>query len=330
MRNSNIELIRIIAILFILFEHAIIFLYNPVDFSIAQPYWIIPKEIASILCSFFIIGVNVFILISGFFTIKLNLRKVLYLWYTCAFYELFCLIVKVLIGEAVSFKDCLKVILSLDNGWFMPTYLALMLLSPILNLFIIKSSKKDLLFTLFCLLLCNCYLGYMRNKLNNPDGFSLLNFVNLYFIGAYIRQYLLSDAIPFLRIFSIYILSTCVIFIMSLHKGGIFAFSYNSPFVLLASISFFCFFAKKMDFKSEIVNKGAQYAFPIFLTNSTFIGIIRSYQLNDYGHLIILPLLFLLYFIVIGIVDQIRKIIGPLIIESIGDFLQRYYKKILE
>ena len=42
-RDSSIELIRIIAILFILFEHIVVFTFNPVGFPINEPHLIEDK-----------------------------------------------------------------------------------------------------------------------------------------------------------------------------------------------------------------------------------------------------------------------------------------------
>lgn len=80
-RKSNIELLRIVAM-------AMIVVYHVIIHGIA-PTGILPKTIPPMLCAPVIFGVNLFVLISGYFGIKLSWRSFLSLMYIIAFYKLF-------------------------------------------------------------------------------------------------------------------------------------------------------------------------------------------------------------------------------------------------
>ena len=84
-RESNIELLRIIVMLFILMHHLIVHALCP---SVLSGKVELSAEYAtySIMEGFFYVGVNVFLLISGYFGIRLRARRIWSLYLQLAFY----------------------------------------------------------------------------------------------------------------------------------------------------------------------------------------------------------------------------------------------------
>lgn len=84
-RESNFEILRILAIFCVFSHHFLLHTFK--EFDIAQ----------NALNSFFIIGVDIFIILSGWFQIKFSIKKLLYLYLTCILCGLFSQGINVLI-----------------------------------------------------------------------------------------------------------------------------------------------------------------------------------------------------------------------------------------
>ena len=96
-RQSNIELCRIISILFIIFLHS--------DFSVfGYPSNLNDVKWPLILGeSFSIIGVNVFLIISGYFSISIKKKSLFNLFYICLFYFILRIFVDIVCYSDISF-----------------------------------------------------------------------------------------------------------------------------------------------------------------------------------------------------------------------------------
>lgn len=138
MRQSNIELLRIISMFFVLIVHACFQSTGVPNYAVFQSNEI--KTITEIILEFIAIpAVNVFILISGYFGIKCKFNNVLNIIYIIFFLRL---------AMTICFINTINVnaetILLLIPGykdWFTSTYMLLLILSPILNTYIYNVSN---------------------------------------------------------------------------------------------------------------------------------------------------------------------------------------------
>lgn len=121
-RSSNLELLRIIAMFAIFMLHSGI---RSHDLSVAN----------DILRQFSLVGVNVFILISGYFGIRLTLIRVLNLLFIVLFWQ------SILYVVGSHDKSFVEFVVWPCHGWFVGTYFELMLLAPFLNRFVEFSSE---------------------------------------------------------------------------------------------------------------------------------------------------------------------------------------------
>ena len=78
LRNSNIELLRIVAMLFIISHHFLVHGMNIWQDSSWDNLTLLSLD------SLFFIGVNVFVLISGYYTIRFDWKKLLRLYLLAA------------------------------------------------------------------------------------------------------------------------------------------------------------------------------------------------------------------------------------------------------
>lgn len=132
-RESNIELLRIIAMIMIIVHHFELFAGNSNIGNLSLNSYI---EIA--LFSFGKLGVNIFVIISGYFLInsKFSTKKIFKLWMQILFYSVGIIgILKLLNIVDINLKEMLKYFLpiSYKKYWFASTYMYLYLMFPFLN-----------------------------------------------------------------------------------------------------------------------------------------------------------------------------------------------------
>ncbi len=269
-RNTNLEIARIVSAVFIILSHFAI--HGKLSFNDNTPF----LNIAFIyfISSLGKIGVNIFVLISGYFLInsKFRLSKVIKLYLTIFTYSIIIAIILKLTGYEESIIYGLLPI-SLNLWWFATAYFILYLLTPLINIFLNYISKrafKTILIVLF-IILSVFPTVLIGNKFNVPN---LLLLLEIYCIGAYIAKYglriekLNTEKIILLFItFSVinYILTIIALFDIIKTGDPLFFCGQNKVFVVIISVLLFLYF-KKLEVKhSSIINTTAATTFGIYL-----------------------------------------------------------------
>ncbi len=276
-RQSNFELLRIVAMFLVLIVHADFFSIGMPSRTDITEYPVssfmrLTVESLALVC------VNVYIVISGYFTIKIKQKSVLSFIFMVVFWRAF-----VSGGFVVSeylhlttlnltFKKCLMLLIPGYDDWFVMCYILLMFFAPILNAFIEKSSLRQLwLFVLAYEGLQVVFAWWLGVVHGFGEGYSVLSFVGLYIMGAAIRR---TDMNFIRKPILLYVLvSVCSVLLVivaahisdsmfgrQLRKMG----AYNGLFVLLATMFLFVAF-KRLSFSSKIVNSIAASAFAVYL-----------------------------------------------------------------
>ena len=276
-RLSNIELLRIIAMLMILLLHANGAL-GPVS---AEEVTSSPvTSFLRALCEqASIIGVNVFILISGWFGIRAKVKGLMNFFFQVAFCSIFIAIFFKLSGLEITggLKDVLLACTGLPY-WFVTAYIILFMLSPVLNAFAQTADKKTYMLFLLGFFIVQQIYGRFGDQGHFQAGYSAISFVGLYLLSGYVRRY------PFkLTTFSAgvdFLIYAVIVFGATLYNyltpGGVpyggphSTFDYNNIVVIVSSLYFFLGFTK-MDFESKGVNWLAASAFSIYLIHMNFL-----------------------------------------------------------
>lgn len=145
-RVSNMELLRIVSMLFVLILHA-----NFLCIHAPSPEELNDTPFSTFIRCFMesltIVAVDVFVLISGWFGIKFSFAKLgafcfQILFFTLGFFLFFAIINP---SEAFTIDKIKGVLLMNGDYWFVKSYIVLFLLSPILNAFVEHSSKNSFL-----------------------------------------------------------------------------------------------------------------------------------------------------------------------------------------
>ena len=190
-RASNFELLRILAMLFILILHANFLAFRfPSQVAIhSRPLLALGQVWSEALA---IVGVNVFILISGYFGIRTRIKGIVSLLFQALFYTVGVYCTLVILGiepfDQGTFVDSLMP-LHRKSEWFLPTYLSLMLFAPLLNAFVRLTDERGLRHYLLLFFLIEFLLGFMNDQLEVKDGYSLFSFAGIYLVGRYLRLY---------------------------------------------------------------------------------------------------------------------------------------------
>lgn len=270
-RNSNFELLRIIAMTFIVIWHISIHAQKG---ELASHNYIIALTIT---------GVNLFVLISGYFGIKLNWNSLLTLIGTVAFYNFASVICKWQItGATPMLVDIAGFFPPICNAhwWFINCYFMLMLLSPIINTALDNATDKNYKYTLGILLFTSCISGFCFKNYINVSGYNTFQFITIYVLGNAIRRFNILERITIKQNICIYIISTLCIFTLSFFTSK--TIFYNNPLIIISALSLFCLFAK-LDFKSKAVNYIATFMLPVYLLQDSSTGSIIYKYLYQSG-----------------------------------------------
>lgn len=151
----------------------------------------IPTLLRVLFESLAICSVNVFVLISGWFSIKPTKKGLLNFIFQCLFFLCGTYIVMLLFGLAPFEKMRLASCFLLFRwGWFIKAYLLLYIMSPILNAFV--ESVNERIFRLVLLLFFGYQLlfGWLVPGVTYFDnGYSVLSFFGLYLLARYVYIY---------------------------------------------------------------------------------------------------------------------------------------------
>lgn len=336
-RNSNMELLRIIVMLLILMLH-INFVPlgapNSIDFNINPLTSFLRLEFEALA----IVGVNVFVLISGWYGIRLRTQSVCKFVFQVLFWGTLIYAIAVLSGLTIHNSQTILKILSLQSHWFVLQYLFLMLLSPILNAYIEKSGRQQLRKFLIYFFLLQTIFDWVHPFWKiYQSGYSVTSFIGLYLLGRYFNTY--KPAITSWKFSRLALMYLAISTIPALLVGLIiwqnpaesvtaraypWFLSYCSPFTIMASVCLVLAFSK-IRLQKRWINWVAASAFSVYLIHmhpSIFIYY-KNFSRFIYEHytaisyLAIILLFIFAVFLVCIILDKVRIIVWKKISDEV-------------
>lgn len=309
-RDSNIELLRIVCMLFILIHHFII--HSLVPDLFVRDGDINAYRVACIVINGFVyVGVNCFILISGYYGIKFKLRSLFNLYCICVFFALLATLMKACVTEVQVNKSLLYTILlpfSHSDWWFIKCYVALFLISPVLNKAAQNLGRKEFITVIVLLTVLNIYLGYYWHQ-HNSDGYNLVQFIYVYLIGAFLRRFPLKrlDRKYAMILYLSGALLWSLISILSV-KWRVphwVPFYYNNPLVIVAAVGLFVFMTQ-IEIRSVAVNTIASSVLAAYLIQDIPGGLVYTFGgLYDQSYIApldnaVLKILSMMAFVIVG------------------------------
>lgn len=336
MRDSNMELLRIVAMFCVMVLHAdFAALGQPdADVCLAQPGVTLFRYICEALS---IVSVNVFVLLSGWFGIRPSWKSFFKFIFQVEFFSLGGWIIGCSMGWATwQAADFLKaLLLTHPLYWFIPSYVGLFLLAPVLNAYIEKASSCQLGLTILGFMLFQTVYGCLWSQDEGGQfqfGYSLISFVGLYLLAQYVRRYASRlTAMPAAAHFGLYVglsLLVCVLGWIgarySVNGMQTRALAYSNPLVIAAALFLLLGFSR-LSFQSRVINSIASTSFAVFLIHLNpwiyfegFKAVVRRLAENPSpmkATLAIVVFLFLVYLLAY-LTDKIRQFVWRLISRS--------------
>lgn len=320
-RSSNIEGLRLLLMLSVVLLHIF---GTHIKYSYEDKALFYPELL---IASFSAMGGNAFIFISGYYGIVFRWRSFLKLIIQLCFYSISIYLSYVIFTkQAIEIKEAFKYLLPVSSGiwWFMSCYVALYLISPLINIGFEKLSKKQAGTIVLALLFFNNFSSFVfSNNALGAAGYNFFILLTVYCLASYMRIYKVSFKLPLL----IYLISSLLIFILSIihatyndNYNDYMFLRHSDPLVLLSGVGLFYSFLKLKPRTNKFINKLGGYSLAVYLIHGhpliyyKLLGYVENFSTSSENSLII-------FLTLLGIGISIFLIC--LFIESIRSFLFR-------
>ncbi len=334
-RQSNMELLRIVAMFMILVYHSVYYaLYNYRG----------DTPIFASLLTILHIAVPLFVLISGYFGIIPSIKGFLKLYLILLFYNLLLYGVRlVLCDVSFSYGEFAKLWFPFSIGrrwWFFKVYLMLLLyvFSPFLNFVRDKNGGCKLLivsgFVTF-------YWGWLSQHPSLNDGKNVMNFIFLYMLGHWLRTAIVEKNNKVRKERPRYIISymavaSCLgvmLYFSNEHHQDLIkriCYGYNSPILILMSVLFFLIFTT-FDFKSKVINWIAGSVFAVYCVHENYYFFRdewysffeQQYLTNNGSFSVVLIGICVCLFVICILFDKVRELITRPFIDPLESMIQK-------
>lgn len=319
-RRSNLELLRIVAMLMVLAVHAdyvVLGIPSGENFAIAPG----ASLVRVIFESIGILGVNIFVAISGWFQIKPTAERFSKFCFQCLYFSVGIFLIATLLGDGgFNFHSVPKTIL-LTAYWFVISYMGLFILSPLINDFLRTSpASRQRKFLIAFFVFQTIYTKDNTASFINM-GYSTFSFIGIYVLANYARHHIASRLnVAHLLLISLLtiILNTAIGIadpILGIGAGSTILMSYTNPLNILGSVSSVMLFSKLSIPQSRFINFISASAFAVYLfhVHPTVYPIFSRFVKDIYGQfdgiicLTVMAMFFIAVFAVAVLLDQPRK-----------------------
>ena len=327
-RNSSLELLRILAMIMIVFHHFAVhggFVY---DYSVLT----IPRFWVNFISMGGKIGVDVFVLISGYFLVVdrepvINVRRIFKFWFQIYFYSIVLVGIFGYFGLAsIGMKHIAKAVCPIlsSSWWFASAYFVMYLLHGFINKMLLSFDKK--MYQCFLVILFVCWSIIPTFLPTNFQSNSLTWFIFLYSLSGYIRLYGLYTlkcryyCLLWLAVTFITYIGSCIMMLIGT-KWNIFAkysshlFAQNSITVLLTSFFLFMTFLTLKIRYNKYINTVASTTFGVYLIHDS--GLVRPFLWETVFHnanyqdsLMVIPysiVVVVVVYVCCTVIDLLRK-----------------------
>ncbi|MEQ3038636.1 acyltransferase family protein [Thomasclavelia ramosa] len=289
-RSSNIELLRILLIIMVIFLH-----FSNREMGGGLNYVVgnsINEGIVRFLQGISICAVDTFIIITGFFMCKkkeIDLTKPIILLISVVIFQLITYILLVIFRfENFSLASVLIKLVPLN--WYIMLYNVLYFMIPVLNKVLDKFNVNKnkiyiiILFTIFSIYpsLIDIVKGIFNigdvpglstiSILGNEHGYTIINFILLYFIGALIKKSMYTNKIILMLFFFI---SSLLITALSYFTEAV--WNYNNVFIIINAVCLFKIFINLNVSYNKLINFISRSVLGIYIVHPYLIKPITKF-----------------------------------------------------
>ena len=276
-RQSNIELLRIIAMFMILGLHVNFIAIGVPEIQVISnmPLQGFARLFTENMC---IVGVNVFVIISGWFGIHFETKGICSFIFQCLFFSLIVFIAFAATGQVeINRINIMSAFLLYKNAyWFVWAYLFLYILAPVLNGFI-DNANRGTVKRVIILFFAIQTITFIFTKTDfSKDGYSPLSFIGLYLLARYFRLYRNNHGkYKYLAIYLLCALCSTLIYFIPACLGNdrdsilTKSIAYTNPFNIAGALCLLLYF-NNINLKSRFINWVASSCFAVYLFHMHF------------------------------------------------------------
>lgn len=265
-RQSNMELLRIIAMVMVLIVHVNFDTLGSPDKTVLElnTFARVFFEGASKGC------VNLFVMISGWFLIKPSLKGFSKLVFQVLFFVVFGALLNSLItGDwSIDLYEMQRKFFTLY--WFVISYLGLYILSPILNAFLKQASQKTILQFLCAFYAFQTIYGWILDWQFIGRGFSTFSFIGLYVLAYYLRMAKSKVCTKGLIIYAVAVVVNMIIYFLPIDDSLRLNNNYTNPLVIMECCGMMMWFSTLKIRSNKIVNCLAGSALAVYLFHTHY------------------------------------------------------------
>lgn len=267
-RNVGIDILRFVLMAMIITHHCIV--HGLGLLSLSNGYNPKLSYIFYLLNSICVTGVNGFFWISGFCHIKSHFRKIRGLYFECVFYAAVLSVITFVsglrglpVGYSQFGKELFDILFPVFDYWYIAAYLAISLFAPLINKGIESTSRTDDICLVIGLIASNTIYGFLFHFIGVGDGYTLVQGIYMYCIGALSRKYY-PQIVRRIRT-CWFMFAYCILTLvessmaigctkLELWKYAWRMFSYNNPLIVCSSVAL-CFWFSSVKFKGGRITK---------------------------------------------------------------------------
>ena len=333
-RNSNLEVLRILAMYMIVFIHANMYL----GYFCEGKTWLLTNGIINGISN---IGVTCFVLISGYFGLKFSISKLLkmecmMIGFSVIETILLCIFMPFEMQGAALLEQLVKTICPFITRkyWFYSCYICVFCFSGYINKFVEKLEKKEFQRLLAALILIfSVFPTFFYFEIIPDNGKGLVQMIMIYLMGRYIYKYGITRISKGKEICLFTMLWTIngISHEIPLEVGAIWHHfcKDNSITNLIMAVILFSWF-KDWKVQSGIINRMAKNIFAVFALNNTLVSVVMHYVvekeslsfLKDGG---VPGLALTVFLIMVGciIVGEVREVVFGKIEDKVVPWIEK-------
>lgn len=151
--------------------------------------------VMNILRGFAYIGVNCFVMLSGWFMCDsaFRFKRIVSVWLQVFFYGIVSFGVSIILTNEISFNSIISVFFPVtgQSYWFVSCYFLLLFLQPLLNFVVNRTDEKQLKrFVITLILLFSVLPTFLPwSKSFTSSGTDIMWFISIYMFMAYLKKY---------------------------------------------------------------------------------------------------------------------------------------------
>lgn len=326
-RDSNMELLRIVSMFLVLVYHANFLSFGAPEIPVCGN---IGNHLTTFTRLFLEAGcaccVNVFVLLSGWFGIRPKINRLCEFLFQVFFFVAVSIVLLCIFTDHKFCLDDVKNLPMLNASlWFPKAYLLLYILSPVLNSFVEKTDKKTFILVIVGFYLFQTVYGWACGGVVwIQGGYSTISFIGLYLLARYFKIYppsIIQKSTKY-KMFATYLLIVTLSAIVwyTLWVSGInvgrWMDSYVSPLVIAESICLILAFSK-LTIQNKAINWVASSCFAVYLLHCApgvllhYANIIKAWNMEQppYIFLVYTICLVLSVFSISIIIDKFRMLL---------------------